>query len=160
MIHTHSKAPRNPANHCYICLGDPHQKHKASTHFMRDCSQIPQSERDHLREIFRLAAKKRTLPRDKWPERIYGYLKSGGQTFNLKLINMVEDFYDLPTTSHNANVDILKQPMSAKPTKSSSINGTTYNRRVRVYPSPALSVVIIRDGQDWLSRPINNIKIS
>ena len=40
------KAPKNPDNYCYLCLKDPQRKQNASTHFLRECSQLPQRERE------------------------------------------------------------------------------------------------------------------
>ena len=97
-----AKVPKNPENHCRLCLRDPQSKHKAGTHFLRECPLLPQNERDYLRRIFEKALQKRTLPRDKWPKKIYDPSGTRGQSFNLKLINMVEDYYDLDMTSHDA----------------------------------------------------------
>ena len=95
-----AKPPKNPDNYCCLCLRDPQRKHNASTHFLRECPQLPQRERDHLKMIFENALQKRSLPRDKWPKKLYG--PTGvGQSFNLRLINMVEDFYDLNVTGHD-----------------------------------------------------------
>ena len=98
---TPTKAPRHPDSYCLICLRDPQRKHLASTHFLRECRLLPQGERDYLRRIFEKALQKRTLPRDKWPPKIYGDSGPRVQTFNLKLVNMVEDFYDLELTDSN-----------------------------------------------------------
>ena len=67
-----TKMPKHPDSYCHLCLKDPHRKHLASTHFLRECRQLPQGERDYLRMIFEKALQKRTLPRDKWPQKIYG----------------------------------------------------------------------------------------
>ena len=36
-----TRAPRNPEHYCYRCLEDPQRKHKASTHFFRQCPTKP-----------------------------------------------------------------------------------------------------------------------
>ena len=95
-----AKAPKNPDNYCCLCLKDPQRKHNASTHFLRECTQLPQRERDHLKMIFEKALQKRSLPRDRWPKKIYGP-SGAGQSLNVRLMNMVEDFYDLDATGHN-----------------------------------------------------------
>ena len=49
-------------------------------------------ERDHFAKIFDKALQSRNQPRDRWPKKIMG------QSVNLRLMNTVEDFYDLDQT--------------------------------------------------------------
>ena len=42
--------------------------------------------------IFEKALQNRSLPRDRWPKKI------SGQSFNIRMMNMVEDFYNLEET--------------------------------------------------------------
>ena len=50
--------------------------------------------------IFDKALQKRSLPRDRWPKKIYG-TTGAGQSLNVRMMNMVEDFYDLEETGYD-----------------------------------------------------------
>ena len=85
--HSPTKAPKHPDNYCFICLRD--RNPNASNHFLRQCPQLPQRERDLMARVFDKTLQYRSQPRDTWPEKIEG------QTVNVKLVKMVEDFYGL-----------------------------------------------------------------
>ena len=82
--------PPNIQNYCFICLKD--RKQEGSTHFLRQCPQLPQKERELMAKVFDKTLQTRNQPRDRWPKKILG------QTVNLRLMNTVEDFYDLDQT--------------------------------------------------------------
>ena len=84
---TSKRVPKHPDNYCYICTRDG--KPEASTHFLRQCPQIPQKERDLWSRVFDETLQTRSQPRNTWPKQILG------QTVNLRLMNLVEDFYCL-----------------------------------------------------------------
>ena len=55
-------------------------------------STTPEREREHLAKVFDKTLQNRNQPRDRWPKKILG------QSVNLRLMNTVEDFYDLDQT--------------------------------------------------------------
>ena len=46
-----TRAPKNPDNYCPLFLKDTQRKHEASTHFLRQCPELPQRERVHFANI-------------------------------------------------------------------------------------------------------------
>ena len=82
-----TRAPKHPDNYCFLCVRD--RKPDASTHFLRQCPQLPQKERDLWTRVFDKTLQTRDQPRSTWPEKIEG------QTVSISLMNMVEDFYNL-----------------------------------------------------------------
>ena len=50
---------------------------------------MPKRERDRWTKVFDKSLQFRNLPRDSWPKKVEG------QTVSVRLMNMVEDFYDL-----------------------------------------------------------------
>ena len=82
-----ARAPKHPENYCFLCVRDG--KPNASDHFLRQCPQLPKRERDLWTKVFDKALLLRNVPRDSWPKKIES------QTVSVKLISMVEDYYDL-----------------------------------------------------------------
>ena len=82
-----ARTPKHPDNYCYLCVRD--RRPDASSHFLRQCPQLPQRERDIWTRIFDKALQSRSQPRESWPKKILG------QTVSVRLMNMVEDFYNL-----------------------------------------------------------------
>ena len=82
-----AKAPKHPENYCFLCVRE--RRPDASSHFLRQCPQLPKRERDLWTKVFDKSLQFRNLPRDSWPKKV------GGQTVSVKLMSMVEDFYDL-----------------------------------------------------------------
>merc|ERR1711888_528977 len=82
-----ARTPKHPENYCFLCVRDG--RPNASDHFLRQCPQLPKRERDLLTRVFDKTLQFRREPRDAWPKKVEG------QTVSVKLVNMVEDFYDL-----------------------------------------------------------------
>merc|ERR1712015_356374 len=82
-----AKAPKHPENFCFLCVRD--RRPDASSHFLRQCPQLPERERVVLARVFEKAMQYRNQPQDTWPEKIES------QTCNMRLMKMVEDFYDI-----------------------------------------------------------------
>merc|ERR1719309_803589 len=82
-----ARTPKHPENYCFLCVRDG--RPDAHTHFLRQCPQLPKRERDLWTRVFDKTLQFRSQPRDSWPKKVEG------QTVNVKLISMVEDFYDL-----------------------------------------------------------------
>ena len=89
--------------------GKPQHRHSAHTHFLRDCPQLPQKERDNLAAIFEEALQLKSLPREGWPKKLYG-LTGVGQSVNARLIDMVEEFYEPDTADYDYTADIRPEP--------------------------------------------------
>ena len=66
--HSPTKAPKHPDNYCFICRRD--RNPNASNHFLRQCPQLPQRERDLMDRVFEKAMRYRNQPQDTWPEKI------------------------------------------------------------------------------------------
>ena len=90
-----TRAPKHPDNYCFLCVRD--RKPDASTHFLRQCPQLPQKERDLWTRVFDKTLQTRSQPRNTCPEKIEG------QTVSVSLMNMVEDFYDLSPVQDGEN---------------------------------------------------------
>ena len=82
-----TKIPKHPENFCFRCVKDC--RPDASSHFLRQCPQIPEKDRNMLERVFEKAMQYTNQPQDTWPKKIEG------QTCNTRLMRMVEDFYDL-----------------------------------------------------------------
>ena len=68
-----TRTPSNPEAYCSICKRDPKRRHNASSHFLRQCPSLPQSERDFFARIYDRALQYRNIPQDQWPEQIMHY---------------------------------------------------------------------------------------
>merc|ERR1711888_20886 len=87
-----TKVPKHPENFCFRCVRDC--RPDASSHFLRQCPQLPERERNMLERVFEKAMQYRNQPQDTWPETIES------QTCNTRLMRMVEDFYDVEPASN------------------------------------------------------------
>ena len=91
-----TRAPKHPDNYCFLCVRD--RKPDASTHFLRQCPQLPQKERDLWTRVFDKTLQTRSQPRKTWPKKILG------QTVSFRLMNLVEDFYGLDAVHDEENL--------------------------------------------------------
>merc|ERR1712029_114699 len=97
------RTPSKPEHHCSVCQNSSQLKLNAGTHFTKECPHLSPSDKYYMTRLFDKALQQRHLPQDQWAPGV-----------TLRIMSIVEDYYDLPASQSQDSVLTINVSIDAK----------------------------------------------